>query len=66
MNPYVGNTRPSNVRVCRFRHSREQSILYTKKIVLSIGFLKFFYFFENYQNGAENAAKMNVFEVEFG
>ena len=23
LNPYVGNTRPSNVRVCRFRHSRE-------------------------------------------
>ena len=22
LNPYVGNTRPSNVRVCRFRHSR--------------------------------------------
>ena len=24
LNPYVGNTRPSNVRVCRFRHSRER------------------------------------------
>ena len=25
LNPYVGNTRPSNVRVCRFRHSRVAS-----------------------------------------
>ncbi len=28
LNPYVKNTRPSNVRVCRFRHSRsEQDVL---------------------------------------
>ena len=31
LNPYVGNTRPSNVRVCRFRHSRR-----TLKIILHI------------------------------
>ena len=28
LNPYVGNTRPSNVRVCRFRHSRVDAIYY--------------------------------------
>ena len=42
LNPYVGNTRPSNVRVCRFRHSREHHILYTTIIRLSSLFLKFF------------------------
>ena len=24
LNPYIKDTRPSNVRVCRFRHSRER------------------------------------------
>ena len=28
LNPYVEDTRPSNVRVCRFRHSREPNIYY--------------------------------------
>ena len=32
LNPYVGNTRPSNVRVCRFRHSREHWYYITVKI----------------------------------
>ena len=30
LNPYDGITRPSNVRVCQFRHSRGRLLLYTK------------------------------------
>ena len=54
-NPYGKTTRPSNVRVCQFRHSRDNLIHYTRKIkncqggceilfILSLrtGFRKFF------------------------
>ena len=46
LNPYIKDTRPSNVRVCRFRHSRvEQLILYTKEIEKSRGFGKKYFIF---------------------
>ena len=40
LNPYVGNTRPSNVRVCRFRHSRGRVVLYNIFLQMTIPFLK--------------------------
>ena len=45
LNPYGVTTRPSNVRVCQFRHSRisvtyATLILYYKSFELSIAFLK--------------------------
>ena len=50
LNPYVGNTRPSNVRVCRFRHSRESHYIiqhffrFVNRFFKT--FLDFFVFFE--------------------
>ena len=47
LNPYVGNTRPSNVRVCRFRHSRRHDMYYTrKKCVCQYLFESFLIFFK--------------------
>ena len=42
LNPYGKTTRPSNVRVCQFRHSRGHLVLYQKEIRLSSIFIKFF------------------------
>ena len=48
LNPYIKDTRPSNVRVCRFRHSRECFTIILDKIEFVKGFLtkklSFFYF----------------------
>ena len=46
LNPYIKDTRPSNVRVCRFRHSRvERYLLYTKEFQKSRGFAKKYFIF---------------------
>ena len=39
-NPYGKTTRPSNVRVCQFRHSRNNANNYTPKKLLCQGILK--------------------------
>ena len=41
LNPYGKTTRPSNVRVCQFRHSREQWYYTTKTSICQVLFAKF-------------------------
>ena len=51
MNPYVGNTRPSNVRVCRFRHSRRALSIIQHKSSFVKGFFRFFTAFVVFDRG---------------
>ena len=48
LNPYGESTRPSNVRVCQFRHSRGRLILYLFPCSLSSPFLKKHRFFSSF------------------
>ena len=45
LNPYGKTTRPSNVRVCQFRHSRDGSTIIHDKFRFVNTFLRFFSFF---------------------
>ena len=42
LNPYGKTTRPSNVRVCQFRHSRNGIYYYTQTILICQGLFSFF------------------------
>ena len=55
LNPYGVTTRPSNVRVCQFRHSRicrlnnvQRYLLYTIFLICQDDFLSFFCFLESF------------------